>query len=208
MVPNGKEMQEKNATILLEANQVLRSSQASSFNRAIAATRQIKQGTPLYNEARTQINRWSRVILDIAEARAIKGDIQGAIAAARLVPSDVPQVYGLAQNAIAKWEQQVSKTDINRQIIINAQEEIIPNQASSYNRAINILKTIKPNDPIYAEGQELQKQWSRTIYLLANTRAAQENFKLAVATAKLVPGDSPSHSDAQGAIARWQKGER
>ncbi|OKH17338.1 caspase family protein [[Limnothrix rosea] IAM M-220] len=208
IVPNGAELQTQNESILTEASQVLRSSQASSFNQAIAAARTIKPGTPLYNEARTQINRWSRVILDIAEARAMKGDIAGAIAAARLVPSDVPQVYGLAQNSIKKWEPQLAAAQKNRQIIANAKEEIIPNQASSYSRGINILKTIKPNEPAFAEARVLQDQWSRTIYLLANSRAAQGKYKLAVQTAKLVPADSPSHSSAMGAIARWNKGVR
>ncbi len=208
IVSNGAELQSQNERVLTQANQVLRSSQASSFNQAIAAARTIKPGTPLYNEARTQINRWSRVILDIAEARAIKGDISGAIAAARLVPSDVPQVYGIAQNSIKEWEPQLVAAQKNRQVIANAKEAIIPNQASSYSRGINVLKTIKPSEPAFAEARVLQDQWSRTIYLLANSRAAQGKFKLAVQTAKLVPADSPSRSSAEGAIARWNKGVR
>lgn len=208
LLTNGQQAQAQNESILTEANLVLRSSQASSFNEAIAAARSVKTGTPLYNEARTQINRWSRVILDIAEARAIKGDLAGAIAAARLVPPDVPQVYGIAQNSINKWQSQLSIVQRNRQVIANAKELIIPNQASSYSKAIALLKTIKPSEPIFREARSLQDQWSRTIYLLANSRAAKGNYKLAVQTAKLVPADSPSYKSALGAIARWQKGVR
>lgn len=208
LLTNGQQAQTQNESILTEANLVLRSSQASSFNDAIAAARSVKPGTPLYNEARTQINRWSRVILDIAEARAIKGDLSGAIAAARLVPPDVPQVYGIAQNSINKWQSQLSVVQRNRQVIANAKELIIPNQASSYSKAIALLKTIKPSEPIFREARSLQDQWSRTIYLLANSRAAKGNYKLAVETAKLVPADSPSYKSALGAIARWQKGVR
>lgn len=208
LLTDGKQAQTQNESILTEANLVLQSSQASSFNQAIAAARSVKPGTPLYNEARTQINRWSRVILDIAEARAIKGDLSGAIAAARLVPPDVPQVYGIAQNSINKWQSQLSVVQKNRQVIANAKELIIPNQASSYSKAIALLKTIKPSEPIFREARGLQDQWSRTIYLLANSRAAKGNYKLAVQTAKLVPADSPSYKSALGAIARWQKGVR
>ncbi len=207
-VTNPQTVQAQNESVLTQANLVLRSSQASSFNEAIAAARSIKQGTPLYNEARTQINRWSRVILDIAEARAIKGDFSGAIAAAKLVPVDVPQVYGIAANFIKKWEKQLSSVQKYRQVIVNAQELIIPYQASSYSRAIAAIKKIQPSEPVYAEARRLQDQWSRTIYLLANSRAAQGRFKLAVQTAKLVPADSPSYKASQGAIARWQKGVR
>lgn len=197
--------QAQNERILTEANLVLRSSQASSFNQAINAARAVKPGTPLYEEARTQINRWSRVILDIAEARALRGDYSGAIAAALLVPKDDAQVYGIAQNSIKTWQSQLTVVKKNRQVIVNAQELIIPYQASSYSRAIALLKTIKPNEPVYAEARALQDQWSRTIYLLANSRAAKQKFKLAVETAKLVAPDSPSYKSAQGAIARWQK---
>lgn len=208
LTPNAKELQEQNAYILTEAGQVLRSSQASSFNDAITEARTIQPGTPLYNEARTQINRWSRVILDIAEARALQGDIAGAIAAAKLVPADVPQVYGIAQNSIQEWETQLVAVQQSRQKIVNAQEVIVANQAYSYSKAITMLKTIQPNEPIFNEARGLQDQWSRTIYLLANSRAAQGNFKLAVETAKLVPSDSPSYKSALAAIARWEKGVR
>lgn len=208
LIPDAQDLQAKNAYILTEAGQVLRSSQASSFNNAITEARTIQPGTPLYNEARTQINRWSRVILDIAEARALQGDITGAIAAANLVPSDVPQVYGIAQNSIKEWQGQLAAIQKSRQKIVDAQEAIIPNQASSYSKSINILKTIQPSEPTFNEAQKLQDQWSRTIYLLANSRAAKGDFKLAVETAKLVPSDSPSYQSALGAIARWEKGVR
>jgi hypothetical protein len=120
----------------------------------------------------------------------------------------VPQVYGIAQNSINKWQSQLSVVQRNRQVIANAKELIIPNQASSYSKAIALLKTIKPSEPIFREARGLQDQWSRTIYLLANSRAAKGNYKLAVETAKLVPADSPSYQSSLGAIARWQKGVR
>lgn len=205
---NSPTTQPQNGDVLTQANLVLRSSQASSFSQAIAAARSIKPGTPLYSEARTQISRWSRVILDIAEARALKGDFSGAIAAAKLVPNDVPQVHGIAVTSIKKWQQQLASAQKYRQVIVNAQELIIPYQASSYSRAIAAIKKIQPSEPIYPEAKRLQDQWSRTIYLLANSRAAKGRFKLAVETARLIPADSPSHKTAQGAIARWQKGVR
>lgn len=196
-------------SLLTANNAVLRSNQASSFSQAIAAARAIKPGDPLHREAQTQINRWSRVILDIAEARAVRGDFVGAIAAARLVPTDVPEVYRLAQTAIKTWQSQITVAQKNRQAIANAQELIVPFQASSYSRAIHTLKlSVKPKDPLYREARNLQDQWSRTIYLLANSRAAKKQFKLAVETAKLVPADSPTYKPAQGAIAKWQKSVR
>ena len=108
----------------------------------------------------------------IAEARALKGDIAGAIAAAKLVPTDVPQVHGIAQNSIKKWEDQLVAVQQGRQKIVNAQEVIVANQASSYNKAITMLRTIQPGEPTFNEARGLQDQWSRTIYLLANSRAA------------------------------------
>jgi predicted O-linked N-acetylglucosamine transferase (SPINDLY family) len=122
------------------------------------------------------------------------------------VPQGTPS-YQNAQNAIARWQQQGQQQQAQSQIQ-TAREQIQPNQASSYNRAINTLRQIKSGQSGYEQAQELIDQWSRQIYLIANSRAAQGNFQAAVQTAELVPQDTPSHQNAQKAIAKWKQGQR
>jgi hypothetical protein len=202
--PNSERLQANQAT-LAQAKRLIQPNQASLFSRAIAQARQIQPGDPLYEQAQRDIARWSQVILDLAEGRAKQGNFSGAIAAAKLVPGDNQQAYQEAQQKIQQWQNLATQQQRSREIIQTAQQQIQPNQASSYNQAIGTLRRIQPGQPGYAEAQELINQWSRQIYLIANSRAAQGNFQGATQTAALVPQGTPSYQNAQNAIARWQQ---
>ena len=206
-VPNAP-LQATNQGILKRARTYIQTNQASGFNRAINEVRKIQPGQPLYEEAQGDIIRWSQVILDIAQGRANQGDFGGAIAAAKLVPQDQQTTYSQAQGFIQQWTAQGEQQKNNQLILQGAKEQIRPNQASSYNQAINTLKRIPKGQAGYEQGQNLTNQWSRQIYLIANSRAARGNFAQAINAAALVPQSTPSYQQAQQAIARWQKGQR
>ncbi|MEW5859592.1 MAG: caspase family protein, partial [Cyanobacteriota bacterium] len=93
-----------NQAALDRAKRLLRPNQASLFSKAIIEARSVKPGDPLYLQAQQDIQRWSSVILDLAEGRANEGNFGGAIAAAQLVPQDQPSVYADAQRMINQWK--------------------------------------------------------------------------------------------------------
>jgi uncharacterized caspase-like protein len=190
---------------LSKATSHLRNHQATDFSRAIEEALKVPQGDPAYNQAKGEITRWSWVILDIAIGRSIQGNLTGAIAAAKLVPQQEKVVYDIAKKKIQLWESQKEQELLNRVLIQEIQKQILRNQASSYNRAITALRKIRPGEPYYERSQQLKEEWSRQIYLIANSRAASGNFTLAVQTAQLVPQDSSSYQQAQQAIARWKR---
>ncbi|NER05808.1 MAG: hypothetical protein F6K17_26055, partial [Okeania sp. SIO3C4] len=103
-----------NQLILSEALTELDLVMASSFSKAIIKASQISQNDPLYPEAQNQIERWSLTILDIASGRAFKGDYDGAINTAKLVPVNVRPIYQEAQLAIAEWQPQVTQKKANK----------------------------------------------------------------------------------------------
>jgi hypothetical protein len=198
---------QQNQTILNNARAVLSRSralnatnQASDFSQAIAQAQRIRPGQPLYQQAQQSIATWSQVILDLAEGRAAQGNLNSAIAAARLVPRDRPEVYSAAQQAIARWQQQQT----NQNILQQARNAIRRNQASSYNRAIAIARQIPADQPLHNEAQQLVGEWSQAILDLARSRANQGQLNSAVQTATLVPANTPAHAAAQEAIASWR----
>ncbi|NEQ68815.1 MAG: hypothetical protein F6K21_25605, partial [Symploca sp. SIO2D2] len=193
-----------NPNPLVEAKGMMESSQASVFSNAIDMARKVQRDDPLYQQAQQDISRWSRVMMDIAEGRAQKKNLGGAIAAAKMIPKDDPLVHQEAQQMMAKW-QVLSQEKQNQGIIEKAKKEIQPNQASSYNRGITAISQVKPGQLGYEEAQQLQAQWSEQIYLMANTRAAQGKLQEAVETAKLVGQGTPSYEKAQKAIAQWSE---
>jgi hypothetical protein len=145
-------------TILSRSRDASAENQASDFADAIAKARQIKLGEPLFEEAHQDIDRWSRVILDMAQGRADRrngsstptaaNNYSAAIASAQLVPNDNPQIYAQAQQAIAQWSQLILDLANDR-----AQE-------NNYDLAIKAAQLIPPNTPSYAAAQEAIAQWS------------------------------------------------
>jgi hypothetical protein len=179
--------------------------QATSFSKAIAEARKIKPEAPLYPQAQENINRWSNVILDIAQGRAKKGDLNGAIAAAKLIETENVQIYPSAQKAIKQWEAQMEKLRINLAVIDAASRLVIPYEASSYNRAITTLRAIPREDPGFVKAKQIIDKWSEEIYKLAQTRAKYGHFELAIQTASLVPDDAAIANTVKKAIAEWKK---
>jgi hypothetical protein len=186
----------------------LYSHQASGFNQAIDQARKIDTDSPFYQEAQADIVRWSRVIFDIAQGRASQNDFTGAIAAAKLIPQDEPSISMIAQEAaeaINYWKIRAQKQQIHQNFLEEAKKVIEPTQASSYSQGIMLLRKVAPGAANYREAEELIRQWSRQIYLIANTRAARGDFQQAVQALTLVPKDSPYYAKAMTAMLEWKE---
>ena len=92
-----------NQTLLDAANALIKSGQASTYNRAIEVAKKVPAGQPGFDIAQKSINKWSEKILDLAKRRAAEGDSNAAIATAALVPEETG-AYEDAQDAIQKWQ--------------------------------------------------------------------------------------------------------
>lgn len=193
---------------LKEAKAVFQKDQASNFSQAINQARKVPENDPYYREAQAAIYRWGQNIWDIAQSRADQGNFTSAIAAAKLIPRDQTQVYTEAQNSIKEWEQKITKQTSNNQLLQKAKSLINSRQASSYVKAMQIIEKIGTEETGYQESRNLRNEWSRQVYLIANSRASRSQFQLAIKTALLVPEDTPSYQNAQKAIARWKQGKK
>ncbi len=139
--------------------------------------------------------------MDLAEGRAAQGNLNAAIAAAELVPSDQAEVHRQAQARISEW--QIQKDAQAR--IAEAKALIQPGQANTYQKAIRWLQPIRPEQPEYSQAQPLISQWSREILAIARARAAQGQFASAIQAAQLVPINTVAYSQAQQEIQRWRE---
>lgn len=193
---------------LQKAQAQFSNAQASNFVQAIDQARQVPVEDPYYAQAQEFIQRWSYNIWDIAQSRADQGNFASAIAAAQLIPKDQNPLFTQSQAQIAQWQEQSTQQTQNNLILQQAKSLLNYKQASSYIKAIRLLEGIKPNTVGYEEAQKLKEEWSRQVYLIANSRAARGKFQLAIQTAVLVPKDTAVYPDAQKAIARWQQGKK
>ncbi|MCY7283577.1 MAG: caspase family protein [Cyanobacteria bacterium CAN_BIN43] len=132
--------------------------QASDFVEGIKRVRQIKAGQPFYKEAQQDIDRWSRVILDMAQGRAGRNNgelsvrakaenFNGAIASARLIPPDRPELYNQAQQAVGKWSQAILDVALASAAEGNLDEAIVA------------AEMVPSNTPVYPDAQEAIAGW-------------------------------------------------
>jgi hypothetical protein len=187
-----------------EAKTFLKDGSASSFNKAVVKARTIPASDPLYPRAQEDIQRWSLTILDIANGRAARGDFQGAIGAAKLMPDVNEPVYNQSKEAIAQWEELSKSQKVNAALLSAAKRQIKRGAASSYSKGIQQANKIQPGQPKYEEAQQLIGEWSETILKIAQLRGSQGKLKEAVEAASLVPSGTKSYQQAQKNIANWK----
>ncbi len=82
-------------------------------------------------------------------------------------------------------------------------KEIYSTQASPYWYGIQEARKVKPTDPDYRQAQQDIARWSREIWTIAQWRADQRRYDVAIMAASLVPADQAIHQEAQQAIDRW-----
>ncbi|AVH70306.1 caspase family protein [Nostoc sp. 'Lobaria pulmonaria (5183) cyanobiont'] len=203
-IASSSQSKKRNQAVLDLAKMSLRQTQASDLSMAIATARKIQSGEPLYEQAQENINIWSQMILDLAEGRAKQRQYASAIAAARLITKDEAP-YAKAQAAINLWRLEGKQYVSNKTLLDAANALIKSEQASTYNRAIEVAKKVPSGQPGFDTAQKSINNWSEKILDLAKRRAAEGERNAAIATAALVPEETGAYEDAQDAIQKWQK---
>lgn len=141
---------------LTKVRELTTENQAADFVDAINTARQIAPNEPQYREAQQYINRWSSIILDMAQGRADRrndsstsiaaNNFNAAIRTAQMIPAE-GSAYKPAQDAIAHWSQRLF--------------DLAQARASEgmYDVAIQTVETIPPEAPIYEAVQAAIAEW-------------------------------------------------
>ncbi|MDB9476418.1 caspase family protein [Dolichospermum circinale] len=198
-----RDSKKRNQAILELEKMSLVPSQPGDLVTAIAKAEKIKANTPIYAKAQENIQVWCQMILELAQAQAEQRKYENAIATAKLITKKEP-LYSQAETVIKKWQIEGKQYVSNKTLLDAATALIIPEQASSYNRAIVVAKKIQRGQPGFEIAQTSINQWSEKILDLAKIRANQGDFQGAISTAILVPTGAIAYEDAQDAIQKWQ----
>ncbi|GCL43778.1 MULTISPECIES: caspase family protein [Nostocales] len=193
----------RNQAILELGKMSLVPTQPGDLVTAIAKARKIKANTPIYAKAQENIQVWCQMILELAQAQAEQRKYENAIATAQLITKKEP-LYSQAETVIKKWQIEAKQYVSNKTLLDTATALIIPEQASTYNRAIAVAKKIQRGQPGFEIAQTSINQWSEKILNLAKIRANQGDFQGAISTAILVPTGAIAYEDAQDAMQKWQ----
>jgi len=151
-----RELLNQAKTMLIRTRSPMPENQVSDLVEAIKVARLIKTDQPLYAEAQQNIDRWSRLILDMAQGRAERANgssavdaadnYSKAIAAARLVPDD-QTAHEQAQQSVSLWSKKI--LDLANTRASNGELDL----------AIQIGELVPPNTADYAAAQEAIANW-------------------------------------------------
>ncbi len=88
-----------------------------------------------------------------------------------------------------------------------AQAKLLANQGQPQQlaQAIAITQRLPSGVAVASEAQSLSVTWSQKILESANTEASAGKIEQAIATANLVPANTPKHQQAQQQIQQWQQ---
>jgi hypothetical protein len=157
---------------------------------------QIHKG--LLSDAKIQLARTRELTSENQAA-----DFVEALKIARLIQPDEPQ-YQEAQQYITRWSQVILDMAQGRADRRNDSSTSIA--AENFGAAITTARMVPPDDAeVYRRAQEAINHWSQQIFDLAQDRADEAKFDVAVQTAEIIPSDVAIYPEVQAAIEVWKE---
>jgi hypothetical protein len=219
-IPGNLKIQEEITDLnnLAEAGSQAGAGTVAGLEAAIAAAKAVPPGRPLYDRAQRLVGRWELEIQDVqtltkAEELANGGGVNyltAAIAQARLIPRSNPR-YDEAQEKIAEWTRQIQVLE-DQPILERADQIASSGGTSDLQQAIDDVRSIDSDRPLYREAQQRSREWQETIersedqpYLdRARSLADAGDLPGAISIADSIPRGRALHGEAQNEIGRWR----
>lgn len=175
-----------------------------SLLRAIELVADLPQDHPLRGEIDRNVEDWASQILDLAEKEFQSGDLEGAIATARKIPSHL-KAHSLIQERIERWQSIWSEAEA----IFAAVEQQLrdSNWNQAFREAVKLLNldnqywaTTKYDETVrrITLAQEESKKLDSAYAMLR--QGGFDNWLKAVEEAGKIPSDSYAYQEAQNII--------
>jgi hypothetical protein len=190
-----------------------------SIEAAILGAEQIGVDRPLYDTARSMIERWTLEIQDVKTLAAAKdlaapGTIEAysaAIAKAREVRTDHPR-GSEAKQEIAGWISQIQVIE-DRPILERAREISLQGDGQSLRAAIAQATQIASGRALYKEAREEMRSWQarierqedQPILDQAISLASLKDYPTAIATASQIRPGRVLSDESRQYIRRWRR---
>lgn len=212
----------KALAILERARTFANSGLSADLKTAIEEARQIPQGNPRYQEARTDIQRWTTQVqtsedqpyLDRAARLASFGGIaslQEAVQeASRVAPGR--SLYPEARTKIDQWNSTIQRLE-DKPYLERAEQIARNGDVASLQQAIQWASNISSGRTLYKEAQAKISQWRNTIERIedqpyleqARALAAGGNLSAAISAAQQIRRGRNLYGEAQSSIRTWQR---
>lgn len=190
--------QEREAYGLVEAaEERANSGRLEDLLAAIEMAQKVPMQRYVRNVAQAKIALWVRDILDIAQSRLDRRDLEGALAAAGAVPAG-----SALKDEAADFV-----------LLARAHELTWVDTPEALQQAIEQVRRLGSNRPLYYKAQELASRWQDEIQDLAMLSRARElarsgrlaDLQGAIAQAGSLSADRPRWEQAQSLSRTWQR---
>lgn len=166
---------------------------------------------PLHQRVNRAMREWSKDLLEIAQEKADKGDLAGAIKLARKVPASSP-AYKEVKTTIAGWQKEQ-----NQEVVLKKafQTAVAQQHWETAEDKLAALSRLSSDDAARAEVKQLRlklgKERSNRQKLqeiMGNVEAAPndvDTLAKAIAEAKTINPQSQASASAKAAISQWSQ---
>jgi hypothetical protein len=129
----------------------------------------------------------------------------GSLLLSTIASTIILQLSDQSQSTVNQ-PQAINLVSVNPQSQTTLKEAKQLANTGQFPKAIALLTTIPPDNPLHSQAQELTRIWSQRILQIAEDYYWQSTGSLndAIATANEIPSTSPVYTQAQETIQQWQ----
>jgi hypothetical protein len=198
---------EDTARLQLEkARSLAKTGDLKQLGEAFAIAQDINLETTAWKEAKPDLDRWAKSVMQYSFQKWEAEDIDAAIAIVQMVPPD------LAMTAEAK---DLLSYGHAQRLAKGHYDQWTPSYGQVYNllEAIQAVQRISPNSPFYPEAQESLSEWQQKLddmvqlqYASTLARIGQRpTYQMAIAKAEQITQERPQRTQAQTLVSHWTK---
>jgi hypothetical protein len=186
---------QKDETQLVQAQRLLEAGGLDNLTKALSLVQDLSEGSIFQKSIQKTIVKISRALVSLAEQALNHKDLDAALNALQQIPREIS-----FRKEVEDWIE-----------IAQAMSNTWSETVEGYEAAINQLKKISPDRPLYGKMQDYILKWSADISYVRALEAAQaqaadgsiQGLSTAIEQARQVPPDSTQWQEAQKAISGW-----
>ncbi|MGI8935553.1 MAG: hypothetical protein ACR2FS_15915 [Phormidesmis sp.] len=191
---------------LNQARTLAKSGDLQKLGEALAIAQGMNLETAAWEDAKPDVDRWAKAVLQYSFKKWEEEDIDAAIAIVQLVPPDL---------TLTSEAQDLVRFGHAQQLAVGHYDQWLPSYAQVYNllEAIRAVQQISPVSPFYEEAQASLTQWQQKLTDMVQLQYAstlaqigqRASYRMAIAEAEQITQERPQRVQAQTLVSHWQK---
>lgn len=182
---------------LRQAQDLAQTQNSEDLAQALTLVHKVATDSYVAQQAKSELESWSKVLLGIASERLEFDQFEGAMSAAENIPTSA-SVYPEAQDIVNFTQARALEQQ---------------NNLWAYVGAWALTQQIQPERPLYQQAKVKTAYWEQQVQNLTQLQLANWlaswgqgfSYKLAIEQANMIQAEQPQRQPAQALMAQWQQ---